>query len=93
MSEAIALAKKLRPDLILLDLAMPDVNGFDVVEALLRNPATAYIPVLVVTARQITEQDRAALNSNPAKVVKILEKAGFNRATFVSEVRRALLQR
>ena len=53
-SEAIALAQRLRPDLILLDLMMPDVNGFDVVEALQRNADTARIPILVVTAKQIT---------------------------------------
>ena len=50
-SEAIVLAQRLRPDLILLDLMMPDVNGFDVVEALQRNTDTARIPILVVTAK------------------------------------------
>ena len=90
-SEAITLAQRLRPDLILLDLMMPEVSGFDVVEALQRNTDTARIPILVVTAKQITAQDRAALNSNPGKVIHIVEKAGFNRVRFIAEVRRALL--
>ncbi len=90
-SEAITLAQRLRPDLILLDLMMPDVSGFDVVEALQRNSDTARIPILVVTAKQVTAQDRAALNCNPDKVIHIVEKARFNRARFIAEVRRALL--
>ena len=88
--DAIALAEKLLPDLILLDLMMPDVNGFDVVEALQGNTETASIPIVVVTAKQVTEQDRASLNSSPANVVQIVEKAGFNRVGFITEVRRAL---
>ena len=90
-SEAIILAQRLRPDLILLDLMMPEVNGFDVVEALQRNTLTARIPVLVVTAKHITVQDRAALNTNPDNVIRIVEKSGFNQALFVDEVRRALV--
>jgi signal transduction histidine kinase/CheY-like chemotaxis protein len=89
--EAITLAQRLRPDLILLDLMMPDVNGFDVVEALQRNTNTARIPILVVTAKQVTAQERAALSRDPARVIHIVEKAGFNRARFVAEVRRALV--
>ena len=90
-AEAISLAKSLRPDLILLDLMMPHVNGFDVVEALQNNSATSQIPILVITAKQITPSDRAALNSNPDRVVRIVEKAAFNRVGFMTEVRRALV--
>jgi CheY-like chemotaxis protein len=89
-AEAISLAQRLRPDLILLDLVMPKVNGFDVVEALQRNADTASIPILVVTAKQITAQDRAVLNSNPGRGIHVVEKAGFNHVRFIEEVRRAL---
>jgi PAS domain S-box-containing protein len=89
-AEAIILAQRLRPDLILLDLMMPDISGFDVVEALQRNSHTARIPILVVTAKQITAVDRAALNHDAANIVQIVEKAGFNRHAFMAEVRRAL---
>jgi PAS domain S-box-containing protein len=88
--EAIDLAERLRPDLILLDLMMPDVNGFDVVQALQGHPETASIPIVVVTAKQVTEQDRASLNNNPSNIIQIVEKAGFNRVGFITEVRRAL---
>jgi CheY-like chemotaxis protein len=89
-SEAIALARKLHPDLILLDLMMPEVSGFDVVEALQRDIDTARIPVLVVTAKQITPKDRAALNRQAGNLVHIVEKAGFDKQRFIAEVRRAL---
>jgi hypothetical protein len=67
------------------------VSGFDVVEALQRNANTARIPILVVTAKQITALDRAALNSIPGKVIDIVEKAGLNSGRFIAEVRRAML--
>jgi CheY-like chemotaxis protein len=89
-SEAITMARRLRPDLILLDLMMPDVSGFDVVEALQRKYDTARIPIVVVTAKEITALDRAALNDSQDTFVPIVEKAGFNRLRFVAEVRRAL---
>ena len=85
--EAIDAARRELPDLIVLDLMMPDVNGFDVVQALQDHEATASIPVLVVTAKHITASDRARLNGY---VMTILEKADFNRERFVSEVRRAM---
>ncbi|MBA3653308.1 MAG: response regulator [Actinobacteria bacterium] len=88
--EAIILAQRLRPDLILLDLMMPEVSGFDVVGALQRDPETAHIPILVVTARQVTVQDREALRVEGDRVVHIIDKAGFNRQGFLAEVRRAL---
>ena len=52
--EAIEIARRELPDLIVLDLMMPEVNGFDVVEALQGRPDTGRIPILVVTAKEIT---------------------------------------
>ena len=69
---------------------IPDVSGFDVVEALKDQPATARIPVLVVTAKQVTAKDRATLDGN---VVAIMEKADFDRGRFIAEVRRAVVRR
>ncbi|MDP3707553.1 MAG: PAS domain S-box protein [Polaromonas sp.] len=88
--EAITLAQQLRPDLMVLDLMMPEVSGFDVVEALQRNTDTARIPILVVTAKQITAQDRTALNNNSGKHIHFVGKAGFDHVQFINEVRRAL---
>jgi PAS domain S-box-containing protein len=90
--EAILLANRVQPDLILLDLMMPRVTGFDVVQALQDDPSTAGIPILVVTARDVTSLDRQVLNADPSQTVRIIEKAGLNRADFMAEVRRALQQ-
>jgi CheY-like chemotaxis protein len=85
--EAIDAARRELPDLIVLDLMMPDVNGFDVVEALKLRPDTTRIPILVVTAKDITGEDRARLNGY---VTAIMEKAEFDRDRFTAEVRRAM---
>jgi CheY-like chemotaxis protein len=88
--EAIDLARKERPDVIVLDLMMPDVNGFDVVEALKAHPETARIPVLIVTAKRVTAEDRAKLNGF---VTTIMEKAEFGNVRFTAEIRRAMAGR
>src|SRR5688572_5965646 len=85
--EAIDLARSELPGLIVLDLMMPSVNGFDVVEALRERVETARIPVIVVTATRITEADHERLGG---AVTAIMEKGQFDRARFSSEVRRAL---
>jgi CheY-like chemotaxis protein len=88
--EAIDLARLQLPDVIVLDLMMPDVNGFDVVEALNEHPDTARIPLLVVTAKEITDEDRAKLHGY---VAAVMEKADFNSERFATEVRRATSKR
>jgi PAS domain S-box-containing protein len=91
--EAIALTHRVQPDLILLDLIMPEVSGFDVVRVLKSDPSTAGIPILVVTAGEITAVDRQALNADPGHAIRIIRKAGLNATDFMAEVRRALSQR
>jgi len=88
--EAIDLAHKLVPDLMLLDLMMPGVSGFDVVAAMQQSPKTAHIPIVVVTAKHITAADRAALSTATGVGLPIVEKSAFNRHAFLTEVRRAL---
>jgi PAS domain S-box-containing protein len=88
--QAIDIARQERPDLIVLDLMMPDVNGFDVVDALNERSDTAGIPVIVVTAKQITSADRKRLNGY---VTALMEKTDFDRDRFTSQVRRAMADR
>jgi CheY-like chemotaxis protein len=88
--EAIVLARRMRPDLILLDLMMPDISGFNVIQTLQDDPSTARIPILVITAKRVTALDRQALSADPGHVVRIIEKAGFNSSDFMAEVRHAL---
>jgi CheY-like chemotaxis protein len=85
--DGISVARRHHPDLIVLDLMMPELNGFDVVDALQGDPSTATIPVIIVTAKQVTAADRARLNG---AVQKVLEKSEFDRSRFIGEVRRAM---
>ena len=88
--EAVAIAERELPDLIVLDLIITDVSGFEVVAALSENPATAGIPIIVVTASEITEADRTRLQGS---VSTIMGKAGFDGKRFMGEVRRAMANR
>ncbi|MGZ5155499.1 MAG: response regulator [Caldimonas sp.] len=85
--EGIELARRFRPDLIALDLEMPEVNGFEVVEALKDDASTAQIPIVVVTAKDLTTQDRKRLNGH---ILEIVGKAEFDHGRFMGEVQRAL---
>jgi CheY-like chemotaxis protein len=88
--EGIEVARAQLPDLIVLDLMMPEVSGFEVVEALKRDAATASLPIIVVTAKQVTAEDRIRLNH----VVKgVMEKSEFNHGRFIGEVRRAMAKK
>lgn len=88
-AEAIELARTQHPNLIVLDLMMPEINGFDVVKALQQDDSTANIPIIVVTAKQVTTGDREKLK---AQAVNIIEKSEFNNNRFMVEVRRALMK-
>jgi CheY-like chemotaxis protein len=85
--EAIDVARRELPAVIILDLLMPDMTGFDVVAALNERPETARIPILVITAKQITRDDRAKLSRYAATIV---DKADFTPDLFAAEIRRAM---
>ena len=68
--EAIDLARSSPPDLVLLDLMMPEVTGFDVVEALRGAESTQNIPIMVLTAKTLTELDRRQLNGHVATILR-----------------------
>jgi CheY-like chemotaxis protein len=85
--EGIDAARITVPDLVLLDLMMPDVSGFDVLQALRSNPSTRSVPVIIVTAKEITAEDTERLNGD---VQALLRKASLSGGEFVREVRRVL---
>jgi PAS domain S-box-containing protein len=74
--EGIDMAKSLLPNLILLDLMMPKVSGFDVVEALRGEEATRAIPIMVLTAKTLTGEDKRALNGQVAAIFQRNSVAG-----------------
>jgi len=88
--DAIEIARREKPDLIVLDLMMPEVSGFDVVAALHERPGTASIPVLIVTAKKVTAEDHLKLRGH---VSTILEKGEFDGERFTTEIRRAMAGR
>lgn len=55
--EGVALAKKELPDLVLMDVVMPGINGFQATRQLTRHPSTSHIPVIIVTTKD-QETDR-----------------------------------
>jgi two-component system cell cycle response regulator DivK len=61
--EAIEIAREHGPDLILLDIRLPDISGFDVVRTLKADESTRPIPVIALTAFAETEHQRQALMS------------------------------
>jgi signal transduction histidine kinase/CheY-like chemotaxis protein len=72
------------PQLILLDLMMPEMDGFDFVRALRSNEAWRQIPVVVVTAKELTAEDVALLNGN---VQRVLQKGAYSRDELLGEIR------
>jgi len=66
--EGIDQARASLPHLVLLDLMMPGVSGFDVVEELRRDESTRSIPIMVLTAKQLTEEDKKQLNGSVAAI-------------------------
>ncbi len=80
-AEGIALALRDVPDLVLVDLMMPDVNGFDVIDALKAQAATRDVPILVVSAKDITAADKARLNGH---VAAIFQKGSTLRVDLLS---------
>jgi CheY-like chemotaxis protein len=72
------------PTLILLDLMMPEMDGFQFLEALRAEPGHADTEVVVMTAKVLTNEDRRLLNGG---VQRVLQKGEHNEAAFLSAVR------
>ena len=85
--EALAAVEQQAPALILLDLLMPEVDGFSVMEQLGRNPRTRDIPIIVLTAKTLSSGEEEELR---ARARAVLTKQGFQRDELLSEVRGAL---
>ena len=76
------------PHLVLLDLMMPEVDGFQFIHTLRQHPQWRSLPVIVVTAMDLTPQDRLYLSSS---VEQVLQKGSYDRDALLHEVRELTL--
>jgi threonine synthase len=81
--DGLSQAKERLPDLIIMDLMMPNLDGFGVLEALKMDPRTQNIPVIVVSAKDLTATDRARLRGN---IEAIYQKGSLPPRSFVEQV-------
>ncbi len=85
--EALEAIARQRPDVILLDLLMPRLDGFAVIEHLQQDPQHRSIPVIVLTAKTLSAAERAMLDQS---VLKVIQKMGLERDTFIRDLRGVL---
>jgi len=88
--EAIERLKETLPDVILLDLMMPEMDGFEFAHTLQLSSEWRRIPVIVLTAKDLTESDRMRLNGY---VEKIVQKGAWDRESLLGEIRQLLTDR
>jgi threonine synthase len=81
------LIRSRRPDLVVLDLMMPDMDGFAVIDALRADSQTQDIPVIVVTAKELTPPERNRLNG---QIDSLLQKGAFMDDELLADVLGAL---
>jgi CheY-like chemotaxis protein len=86
-TEGLRFAVERKPDLIFLDLWMPDLTGSEVLDTLNQDPATAGIPVVIITSQALMEAERSQLGR---RAVAIVDKERLNKTDFSDLVSRAI---
>jgi GAF domain-containing protein/CheY-like chemotaxis protein len=81
---ALERAREAPPGLVLLDLLMPEMDGFEFVLEFRRHAEWRHVPVVVLTAKDLSAEDRRRLNG---QVERIVQKGGFTRDSLLAEVR------
>jgi len=81
--EGLAMARQKLPDLIVSDLTMPGMDGFGLVEELKLDPRTKEIPIVVVSAKDITDEERKRLNGH---IEAVYQKGSLPTRKFVDQV-------
>ncbi|HMK09731.1 MAG TPA: pyridoxal-phosphate dependent enzyme, partial [Anaerolineales bacterium] len=85
--EALALVGERPPDLMILDLMMPDMDGFAVLDSIRKQPSTAALPVVVVTAKELTAAEERRLQG---RIRRLMTKGEFLSEDLLGEIDRAL---
>jgi len=76
-----------QPDLVILDLMMPEMDGFEVLRTMKADPATARIPVIVATAKELTPDEKRRLGT---QIQSLMQKGDFLNDEFIGEVKSLL---
>jgi len=82
--EGLELIQRELPDLVILDLMMPEMDGFTVIEALRAKQETATIPVIVATAKELTPDEKNRLSG---QIQSLMQKGDFLNDEFLEEVK------
>ncbi len=77
----------LSPDIILLDIVMPRLDGFGVIESLRNQPATQNLPIIVISAKELSKEESERLK---ASVTTVMKKQGFQGEQLVNEITKVL---
>jgi DNA-binding response OmpR family regulator len=85
--EGLAVARREMPSLVILDLLMPEVDGFAVVERLRADAATAAMPIVILTSMHLSADEKARLNG---QIASLARKGEFSRAAFIELIERLL---
>jgi DNA-binding response OmpR family regulator len=81
------IARERNPDLVVLDLLMPEMNGFEVVDEMHGCSETASIPIVILTNKSLSREEKDRLNG---RIIAIRQKGEFHREDFVAQVRSLL---
>ncbi len=82
-AEGLSMAKAIEPDVILLDLMMPEMDGFAVIEALKAYPRLRDVPIIVITAKELSVAERLQLTG---QVEDLMAKNGFTKEQLLHQV-------
>jgi len=79
----LSLIRQISPDMVITDLMMPDVDGFQVIEQMKADAGLSHIPIVVVTAKELTVKERAQIDG---KIDMLLQKGSFLDDSFVQNL-------
>lgn len=81
------LIQETRPNLVILDLMMPGLDGFGVVEAMKADPTLKETPIIVITAKELTEDEKMRLDGH---IKALLQKGSFMDSDLLNDIQQAL---
>lgn len=87
--EALDSLSKMTPDAVILDLMMPEVNGFEVLKKIRENPATQWLPVMILTSKYVSKEELFFLKNNG--IYQLIRKGGILKEPLLKEVYKMVL--